>query len=781
MKKLLAMSIVCMMLVTFFAPSSFALNAQEAEEYAKAAVGDELSSLNRDAKDGVSLRPEQLKIVEDAKNSFNEKFDDDGNIIDPEFGNLLNTIADEIDTSVSKSTRSVDVERFMTLRYFETQDQATLTPLLQSVIGEFKSIDTNPMYSLAGIAVGEVKDTLNEYTNKVSELYENALGSADQPTKELIDSKKDDINAFRKEEIMLSIKALLSVIFVSTEEEFLDVYNAFRGVGLTDVKTKAADLRLKHIALYLKPFADANISLSTIKTSAEKYAEANKSTLKEKAKTTYTKDRSIKEAIEMSHDLLKEVVYGAYEKYTADKSEDPDVSAWLEIFFGKKDESNPGVIERIMLALDENGEYQNILANIAIRKALQMSLPSGKTFITESATKKERITISDGDFASFIIDKPEGIDIDKIGINTDTISIPLSLFNVVIECEETDYNDDVKYENGKFTITRNSKLPSTYDATITVYRSKVVGKAPVDSYIESYLVTIKNPEKTPTYRPSSSSGKSFITIRLPENGSVVGPSVVKKGENAEFEAIADSGYAVGKIFVNGKEITDYTRDGVNAKFTVENITANATIDVKFIKLLNDKISYAYIKGYPEGDVRPNNNLTREEAAQIFYRILTKEAKDEFSTEENNYTDVVKTRWSNKAISTLSNIGILTGFPDGSFGPAQTITRAQFATIVYRFYNVKYSGPDKFTDIAGHWAQSSINAIAVNDWIKGYEDSTFGPNRNITRAEAVTIINRILEREFSAEKFNNKETFFDCSVNNWFYADIMEASTGEIIE
>ena len=214
--------------------------------------------------------------------------------------------------------------------------------------------------------------------------------------------------------------------------------------------------------------------------------------------------------------------------------------------------------------------------------------------------------------------------------------------------------------------------------------------------------------------------------------------------------------------------------------TVYFFTSNTTIDVKFIKLLHDKESYAYIKGYPEGDARPNNNLTREEAAKIFYRILTNEAEEMFTVEENDYTDVSKERWSNVAISTLSNIGLLTGFPDGTFKPAQTITRAEFSTIVYRFYNVKYSGADKFTDIAGHWAQNNINAIAAKGWIKGYEDSTFAPNKNITRAEAVTIINRLLERTYDAEKFVNSDCkFTDCCENNWFYAEIMEASTGVI--
>lgn len=761
MKKLLAMSLVCMMLVTFFAPSSFALNAQQAEEYALDTVKDELNSLNADVAANVSLRAEQLDIVEAAEAYF------DSNIESVDWDSLTQKIEDS-----HLPLREEQIQRFMTIRYFSEAYTGALTATLEDVVDQLAIIDSQ--YNLANIPVGNARSTLNAYTDAVSDLYEVKIGMGDIETKNLVEAEEANIALYRKAQIKLSTIALMKVIFVSTATEFETVYGSLRG----------DDLRLKHIALYLKPFSDADISFSTIKTTAKEYARENKSALKAEAEEIFTSGYTVSETAEKSYALIGKVIRGAYDKYTTDIGETyPDVYAWLEIFFGE-DENDTGAIEWLMKEMDADGKYQNVLANIAIRKALQMTLP-GKVFVTESATTTDddRITVSNGSMASFIIEEPEGIDLGNYGVNTDTIAIPTNLFDVVIECNVPEYDNNLTYDKstGKFTVTINEKLEEKYPATLTLYRIGIAGGNTVDTYIESYLIWVENPLKQGGYKPSAASKNSYITIKPSENGSVTGPSVVLKGSSAEFEAIADSGYAVGDILVNGKVITDYTRDGVNAKFTVKNIAANTTIEIKFIKLLNDKISYAYIKGYPEGDVRPNNNLTREEASQIFYRILTKEAKDKFTVEENDYTDVVETRWSNKAISTLSNIGILTGFPDGSFGPAQTITRAQFATIVYRFYNVKYSGPDKFTDIAGHWAQSSINAIAVNNWIKGYEDSTFGPNRNITRAEAVTIINRILEREFSAEKFNNKETFFDCSVNNWFYADIMEASTGEIIE
>lgn len=772
MKKLLAICVACLMLVATFAQSSFALNAQEAEEYGLNALKDELNSLNRDADANVSLRAQQLDIVESAEEYFDNNIDS----ID------WNALVQKIETSLSIA-RNEEIQRFMTLHYFSYVYTGSLdqTPTLKTVVGDLKALDAEK--NLANIPVGNVRSTLNAYTSAVSDLYTELIqllqsGTLDPAeviqTNDLLNAEKDNIASYRAAEIEASTKELMKIIFVSTATEFETAYSTLRG----------DDLRLKHIALYLKPFSDANISLSTIKTSAKEFASENKSALKAEAEEIFTSGYTVSETAEKSYDLIREVVYGAYEKYTTDVGETyPDVEPWLAIFFGKEDGSDTGAVEWLMKEMDADGKYQNVLANLAIRKALQMTLPGG-VFVTESATTtdSDRILVSNGSIASFIIEEPEGIDVENYGVSLDSISIPTSLFEVVVECEEPDYDGNVTYDKatGKFAVTRNANLPSKYAATLTLYRIGIAGGNTVDTYIESYPIWVKNPAKQGGYTPSSSKGNCYITFKPSENGSIVGETVVKKGTDAEYEVIPDPGYAVGEILVNGKEVTEYSRDGVNVKFTIKGVSANTVIEAKFIKLLNDKISYAYIKGYPEGDVRPNNNLTREEAAKIFYRILTQEATDVFEVEENNYTDVDEARWSNVAISTLSNIGILTGFPDGTFKPTQTITRAEFATIVYRFYNVKYSGADKFTDIAGHWAQNNINAIAAKNWIKGYEDSTFGPDKNITRAEAVTIINRLLEREYDAEKFANSDCkFTDCNENNWFYADIMEASTGVI--
>ncbi len=155
--------------------------------------------------------------------------------------------------------------------------------------------------------------------------------------------------------------------------------------------------------------------------------------------------------------------------------------------------------------------------------------------------------------------------------------------------------------------------------------------------------------------------------------------------------------------------------------------------------------YAYIIGRDDGLVHPGANITRAEMATIFFRMLTDESRTEHWSQTNKYTDVASTSWYNNAISTLTKAGVLTGHTDGSFAPNAPITRAEFATMLSRFYEAQYEGPNRFSDIAGHWAADNINKATVNNLLEGYPDGTFRPNSYISRAEAVTGMNRILDR------------------------------------
>ena len=194
--------------------------------------------------------------------------------------------------------------------------------------------------------------------------------------------------------------------------------------------------------------------------------------------------------------------------------------------------------------------------------------------------------------------------------------------------------------------------------------------------------------------------------------------------------------------------------------------------------LNRDDHVAYIMGYPDGKVRPEGEITRAEACTIFFRLLTKESRDYYFSKTNDYTDVSRTDWFNNAISTLSNAGIVTGYADGTFRPDQPITRGEMAKIIANF--ARLGGATKsFTDLSGHWAKSYVELAAGNGWIAGYPDGTFGPDKKITRAETVTMINRVLERVPAKEsRLLSRSimlTFPDNEPGEWYYIAVQEAS------
>ena len=194
--------------------------------------------------------------------------------------------------------------------------------------------------------------------------------------------------------------------------------------------------------------------------------------------------------------------------------------------------------------------------------------------------------------------------------------------------------------------------------------------------------------------------------------------------------------------------------------------------------LNTTDHFAYIVGYGNGEVRPQNNITRAEVATIFFRLLTDDVRDENLTKTNRYSDVAATSWYNTAVSTLSSMGIITGYPDGTFRPNAAITRAEFAAIAARFDNDGDKAAAKFSDIATHWAKDEISIAYNNGWITGYPDGTFGPQRDITRAETMTLVNRVLNRQPETEDdlLPNMTVWTDnANPKAWYYLAVQEAT------
>ncbi|RHS36863.1 hypothetical protein DWV55_06465 [Butyricicoccus sp. AF10-3] len=194
--------------------------------------------------------------------------------------------------------------------------------------------------------------------------------------------------------------------------------------------------------------------------------------------------------------------------------------------------------------------------------------------------------------------------------------------------------------------------------------------------------------------------------------------------------------------------------------------------------LNGDDHYAYIVGYPDSTVRPQNGITRAEVATIFFRLLTDEIRNANSTKSNSYSDVAAGAWYNHAVSTLSAMGIVKGDSHGKFNPNAPITRAEFAAIAARFDDKANTTAVDFSDIASHWAKNEISAAANNGWINGYTDGTFRPNNKITRAEAMTLVNRVLKRlpETAEDLHNDMIKWSDNSdTSAWYYLAVQEAT------
>lgn len=190
--------------------------------------------------------------------------------------------------------------------------------------------------------------------------------------------------------------------------------------------------------------------------------------------------------------------------------------------------------------------------------------------------------------------------------------------------------------------------------------------------------------------------------------------------------------------------------------------------------------FNYVMGYSDGTIRPNNQITRAEVAIIFFRLLTKESRDYYYSESNDFTDVAATSKSNIAISTLTKAGILTGYSDGTFRPNAKVTRGQLAAIIARFADMKGDVDKTFTDIDGYWAKDLILLAASNGWIDGFGDGTFRPANYITRAQTMAIINRALDRQVSHVEDLLDEEVMNVWVDNmdpeaWYYFHVQEAT------
>lgn len=369
----------------------------------------------------------------------------------------------------------------------------------------------------------------------------------------------------------------------------------------------------------------------------------------------------------------------------------------------------------------------------------------------------------------------------------------------------------------------------SYDVHLT-NPQKAKGEYKVETNVEAVLTPVDSngtvgstetfpvPELTYEVKGGGSTTEHLMTVIVEGKGNVVVKDVQTVGANdtevveipfgvekQKFEMEAADGWKLDKVEVtiNGKtenlgDVDKYEMD--------ESLIDGAVLKAVFVKdndggsgggshrpnnkpdetpeALNGDDHFDYVVGYSDGLVHPERNITRAEVASIFFRLLQDDVREKNLTDQNPFNDVFTDDWFNVAVSTMYDMDIVYGRDNNNFDPNAYITRAEFAAIAARFDSEGYSGENLFTDIEGHWAANQINRAAEKGWISGYPDGTFGPDRYITRAEAVTMINRVLNRlPESADALHEDMNVFPDNMDTtaWYYLAIQEATSSHEYE
>lgn len=231
------------------------------------------------------------------------------------------------------------------------------------------------------------------------------------------------------------------------------------------------------------------------------------------------------------------------------------------------------------------------------------------------------------------------------------------------------------------------------------------------------------------------------------------------------------------------ENKDKDNNKENNKENNKDNNTGETTPTKVPDLLNGSNHFAYVVGYKDGNVRPQGNITRAETAAIFFRLLKEEVRSENLSKHNDFADVTEDSWYNTAVSTMAGMNILKGRTATGFVPQAPITRAEFAAICARFDSGKAEENSSFTDISGHWAEKEIERAATLGWVSGYTDGSFHPDAPITRAEAMTLINRVLCRmpETKADLLDSMTKWPDNQPGAWYYLAVQEATNSHTYE
>ena len=401
------------------------------------------------------------------------------------------------------------------------------------------------------------------------------------------------------------------------------------------------------------------------------------------------------------------------------------------------------------------------------------------------------------------ITNPDGADVNIPGNTPEDIKVPNG--TVIKPNGEMTLLYTIRYVDGSGTEIKTATvksvqrgIPQTVEAAvISGYTlndtATKTASGEVSANLADYTITFTYTKNNTSGGGSSGGGGggsstvSSYTIKASAgNGGIISPSgnvSVKRGDDQTFSINPINGYRISDVIVDGKSV------GAVSTYTFDSVKANHTIQVKFVKYnsivadpevtgvagwLQTKEHNGYMGGYGNGLFGPNDNMTRAQAAQMFYNLLLN--KNVGITVD--FTDVPADAWYGNAVRTLASLGVIKGIGNDQFAPNRTITRAEFTVIAMRFANVSADVTNPFTDISTNdWFYSAVTSAVSYGWINGYGDGSFRPQATITRAEVVTIVNRMLNRTADRNFVDSNATaqFDDVPNTYWAYYTIMEAT------
>lgn len=454
-----------------------------------------------------------------------------------------------------------------------------------------------------------------------------------------------------------------------------------------------------------------------------------------------------------------------------------EILADIELLLG--DGSSEGIIETILKAVDEDYKASNMILNIALSKGIQIHRPGGRIQDIKENTALDfsNVTLS---HESSVSVKTEGVSFR--GRTVEPIALKTEWFDIEFYAENGSKLGGATYNDGQVSIIKDESK-GVKNAYMVLYRKDSAGDEM--TFIETYPVKIDFTDGVTLPAPSGpSSSVTKYTVTFNTNGgSEIAPVTYSEGTTVQLTMKPNKD---GYIFTGWYSDVELTQkiDSIKVDKDVtiyagwKKDGSTVVSKVEIPELLEGDDHYAYVMGYPDGNILPEGNITRAEAVTMIFRLLKEDVRTANLTNENTFEDVTADDWFNTAVSTLAKLGIVEGRTETTFVPNANITRAEFATMFARLAEYEYVAENKYGDVDHHWSKKFIEEVDAYGWIAGYEDDTFRPDNNITRAEAMTLINRVLKRtpETKADLLEGMTVWADNTDETvWYYLAVQEAT------